>query len=329
MYRGKLEKYLKIIFTPGTEEESANEGNTRVNDILLEDTVLLSERENSGIESIKESEEDKLDVVGINQTPKKPNNSKSTTPQVINATPHEVCKPKVKKQTTDDQPPGTSSGITRSPPRQNSERQSIQSIISNSAQDNSGWNPQLNSDEVIRDNLDRQILETLIETAMKINDKIILQDGREIYLDKEWGSQIVVPHKNKGTGKSTKRAEQESTRQEHNQNPSRQEAVSKDIGPNAGPSKVPENTTIAETILSQKTILEDWEETLASFGPLSQLLVKSTYINVLSALKWQTSLNSSLNGKISSRFGENDNFSSYFATQNGFNCNWGHLSISK
>ena len=47
---------------------------------------------------------------------------------------------------------------------------------------------------------------------------------------------------------------------------------------------------------------------LASFGPLSQLLVKSTYINVLSALKWQTSLNSSLNGKISSRFGENDNF---------------------
>ena len=29
-----------------------------------------------------------------------------------------------------------------------------------------------------------------------------------------------------------------------------------------------------------------------------QLLVKSTYINVLSALKWQSSLNSSLNGKI-------------------------------
>ena len=37
---------------------------------------------------------------------------------------------------------------------------------------------------------------------------------------------------------------------------------------------------------------------MASFGPLSQLLVKSTYINVLSALKWQASLNSSLNGKI-------------------------------
>ena len=37
---------------------------------------------------------------------------------------------------------------------------------------------------------------------------------------------------------------------------------------------------------------------MASFGPLSQLLVKSTYNNVLSALKWQASLNSSLNGQI-------------------------------
>ena len=182
MYRGKLEKYLKIIFTPGTEEESANEGNTRVNDILLEDTVLLSEKENSGIESIKESEEEKLDVVGINQTPEEPNQSKTTTPQVNNAKnaiPQEVCKPKVKKQNPDDQSPGTSSGITRSTPRQNLERQSIQSIISHSAQDNGGWDPQLNSAEVIRDNLavhlDRQILETLIENAMKINEKITLQ----------------------------------------------------------------------------------------------------------------------------------------------------------
>ena len=37
---------------------------------------------------------------------------------------------------------------------------------------------------------------------------------------------------------------------------------------------------------------------MASFGPLSQLLVKSIYINVLSALKWQASLNSSLDDKI-------------------------------
>ena len=65
-------------------------------------------------------------------------------------------------------------------------------------------------------------------------------------LDKEWGRQIVVPHKNKGTGKSTKRAKQESARREHNQNPLGQEAASKEIGPNAGPSEEPENITIAE-----------------------------------------------------------------------------------
>ena len=60
-----------------------------------------------------------------------------------------------------------------------------------------------------------------------------------------------------------------------------------------------------------------------------ELLVKSTFINVLSALKWQASLNSSLNGKIKVDLVKTTIFGSYFATQKGFNCNWGHLSISE
>ena len=45
-------------------------------------------------------------------------------------------------------------------------------------------------------------------------------------------------------------------------------------------------------------------------------LFQSTYINILSALKWQASLNLSLNS-------QKYKIWSYFATQNGFKPNWG------
>jgi hypothetical protein len=68
---------------------------------------------------------------------------------------------------------------------------------------------------------------------------------------------------------------------------------------------------------------------LASFGPLSQLFVKSTYINVLNALKCQATLNFSLNSQIKVESVKNTIFEIIFATQKCLKRNLSNLSKSQ
>lgn len=211
--------------TSGIEEDSAQVGNTRVEDILLAETMPLSEDENSCIESVKESEEE-IDVEGIHQahdvpTPTTRHDPAPTNPQDTNATnvpPNEICEPRDKQHNSKDPSPGTSSGIIRCTPRSDSELQSIQSIITNNTKEDGGWDPQLSPEEVIMANLDHidsQVLETLVKNTLKNKAKITLQNGRQLVLGRDWGSEIVIPRRNKGRGKSSTRARQVSARREH------------------------------------------------------------------------------------------------------------------
>ena len=77
-------------------------------------------------------------------------------------------------------------------------------------------------------------------------EKITFQDGRQLFLGKDWGRGIVVPHKNKGNGKNKKRARQKSAQREHVSVLSGQEAGCEGISPNARPDEDPENITIKE-----------------------------------------------------------------------------------
>ena len=244
--------------TSGIEEESAQVGKTRVEDILLAETMPLSEDEYSGIELVGESEEE-IDVEGIHQThdvptPTTRHDPAPNTPQDTNATnasPNEVCEPGDKQQNSNDPSPGTSSGIIRCTPRPDSELQSIQSIITNNTKEDRGWDSQLSPAEVIMDNLDHidsQVLETLVKNALENKEKITLQNGRQLVLGRDWGREIVIPHRNKGRGKSTTQARQESARREHECKPSGQEAGNEEKRPNARPGEEPENITIAENV---------------------------------------------------------------------------------
>lgn len=188
----------------------------------------LSEDENHGIELVKECEGD---TDGIHQTHEVPTPTTGHfpapyTPQDTN----EIRETKDKQQ--DDHSPGTSSSITRCTPRPNSEKQSIQCTIANNSEADGG-DPQLSPAKVIMDNLNHI-------------EKITFQDGRQLFLGKDWGREIIIPHKNKGKGKSTTRARQESAQREQESAPSGQEAGCEEISPNARPGEELENITITE-----------------------------------------------------------------------------------
>ena len=60
-----------------------------------------------------------------------------------------------------------------------------------------------------------------------------------------------------------------------------------------------------------------------------QLLVKKHLYQRFECFKVASKSQLKLGWSNIGRFGEKYNFSSYFATQNGFKRNWGHLSISR
>ena len=67
-----------------------------------------------------------------------------------------------------------------------------------------------------------------------------------IVLSRNWGSGIAVPHRNKGKGKNTTRAKQDSAQRDHDRKPSGREAGNGERDPNTQPGQEPENITLEE-----------------------------------------------------------------------------------
>jgi hypothetical protein len=166
--------------------ESSHEDATKIEDLLQSDTLPLHQGEGGGIGLTTESEE-KPGTKSTAQTPSTGQIPAPDTPQIAD----EIRDPS----------PGSSTGIVRRTPVQETDQQSTSSILVNNTIDDGGWDPLLDTVVVAEENrnVDQMVLDGIRKALVNLD--------RVLPLGIDWGK-VFVPTGNKGKGKgksSTKR----------------------------------------------------------------------------------------------------------------------------
>ena len=136
---------------------------------------------------------------------------------------------------------------------------------------------------VLRQNIDHifadpEVLATLIKDGIANRQKILLQDGREVIICKDWGTEIVIPDsfkviipkedKGKGKGKHSVKASQNSVPIDKEQESPRQENATAEVELNPNPEAAPEQSN-QEVEVTNENAQPLNQGPLFSFEPLN------------------------------------------------------------